>query len=98
MEEPLASSEVLLHVAEHIFLPPKLPQQAVSDNHERQIHLKLLDLLIKSLDEYRKFTSDKTEQWARMSRMLSRVAQNVEVPLAKNQLGRDMTDLNIGGR
>jgi hypothetical protein len=97
MDNDLSNSEVLLHVAEHVFLPPKLPQQAAGDDHERQIHIKLVDLLIKSLEEYRKFTSDKTEQWPRMSRMLSRIAQNVEIPLESIQLQRDMTGLKTGG-
>jgi hypothetical protein len=97
MANTISSAEALLQVAEHVFLPPKLPQQALPDTHERQVELKLVQLVTNAVDQYRKLVSVDSDQWSRMSRMLSRVAQNVEASLGKNQVEQDMANMAVGG-
>jgi hypothetical protein len=97
MANHLSKSDTLLHIAEHVFLPPKLPQQAHSKNHEHHIELQLARLVANCVDRYHQLVPSKPEQWIHMSRMLSRLAQNVEVPLEKSQLQQSMGNMEIGG-
>jgi hypothetical protein len=97
MANPLSRSEALLHIANHVCLPPKLPEQALSETHERQIELKLTRLVVNAVEQYRSLVTVDTDQWLRMSRMLSCVAQNVEFSLEKNQLQKDLINMEIGG-
>jgi hypothetical protein len=97
MEEPLSGAEVLLHVVEHVFLPPSLPQRAPSENHEWQIDRELVCSVVDSVESYRNLLSDSTKQWLRMSRMLSIFAGHVEFPPGKEELQQGMAGMKIGG-
>ncbi|KAG8734734.1 hypothetical protein FRC10_011492 [Ceratobasidium sp. 414] len=85
MESPLDKAGTLLGVVQHVFLPPKLPQQALSEAYEHQVDHRLIDLALGAVGEYRGSATGNTEQWARMSHMLSALARNVEAPLERLQ-------------
>jgi hypothetical protein len=91
------SAEILLHIANHVFLPPKLPQEAAEADLERRINHHLICLVADAVDEYQDFDSRNHEQWARIARMLSRVAQSAGGSLSNEQLQQDMAEMTVGG-
>ncbi|KAG8733893.1 hypothetical protein FRC10_012098 [Ceratobasidium sp. 414] len=94
MESPLDKAGTLLGVVQHVFLPPKLPQQAPSKTYEHQVDYRLIDLALGAVEKYQDSATGNTEQWARMSCMLSTMARNVEAPLER--LRDDMTSMQTG--
>ncbi|KAG9079842.1 hypothetical protein FRC06_007393, partial [Ceratobasidium sp. 370] len=91
MEPSLGNADTLLDVVYHVFLPPKLPQQAPSETDQRQIDYRLVNLVLDTVEEYEKIATGESEQWTRMSRMLTAMARNVESPL--EQLQDDMASM-----
>ncbi|KAG9126633.1 hypothetical protein FRC07_002686 [Ceratobasidium sp. 392] len=93
---PPSHAETLLNVAYNVFLPPQLPQQAPSEDHERHINHQLVLLTQDAIDEYQKLASGDSEQWMHMSRMLSKFARNVKNTLEESQLQYDMSYMQSG--
>ncbi|KAG9102907.1 hypothetical protein FRC06_000826 [Ceratobasidium sp. 370] len=96
MLSPLSDAETLLNVAYHVFLPPKLPQQAPYDDHKRQVDHRLALLVLDAVERYQALVVNCSEQWARMSAMLSRLAQAVEPSFREVQLGQNMSQMQVG--
>ncbi|KAG9125251.1 hypothetical protein FRC07_008397 [Ceratobasidium sp. 392] len=96
MSKTLAKDQMLLNIAYHVFLPPKLPQQASTEDIERHINHRLASLIVGSINQYRQKFPDATEEWGRMSSVLSKFSQTLEIPLEKHSLGKDMTDMRAG--
>ncbi|KAF8601975.1 hypothetical protein BDV93DRAFT_607791 [Ceratobasidium sp. AG-I] len=94
----MASSphDIFYDAVHHVFLPPKLPQQAPKDDVQRLIDLELVDVVRKSVEAYENIDSTAHEQWSRMSRMLSHLASTIDVPLATNRLQQDMSSMKNG--
>jgi hypothetical protein len=97
MERSPPSAEILLHIAEHVFLPPKLPQRAAEAELERRMNHHLTCLVADAVDDYQNLLSINPEPWAHISRMLSRIALNSDAPFEKGLLQQDLSDLNADG-
>lgn len=94
----LSESQVLHHIAYHIFLPPQLPQQAPSDDHEQQINLELTTSVICAARRYEAIIEPNDRpQWTRMIRTLQRLNRNIEIPLEKNHLSLKLKYLDTNG-
>ncbi|KAG8719382.1 hypothetical protein FRC09_011187 [Ceratobasidium sp. 395] len=96
MATPLPEADSLLNVVYHVFLPPQLPQQAPSEDHQRQINLRLALLTLDAVEQYQTLVTSDSNLWRSMSRMLSRLAQRVKNSLAETQLQHDMAHMQPG--
>ena len=87
----------LQSVVHHIFLPPKLPQQASQDDEQRRIDLDLVRLVAEALSNYRDLEQGPHEPYAQMARTLAQVSKMIEVPLEVSQLQRALSEMETGG-
>ncbi|KAG9125299.1 hypothetical protein FRC07_008195 [Ceratobasidium sp. 392] len=94
--EPLSEHGTLLHVVYHVFLPPKLPQAALSEDKQSHVDLRLVHLVLEAVEQYRKLTLSNVLGWNYMYRMLSHLAEDVWTPLAQDKLARNMTNMRSG--
>ncbi|KAG9082342.1 hypothetical protein FRC06_005112 [Ceratobasidium sp. 370] len=93
MGSPPGKTDALLDIVYHVFLPPKLPQHAPTEGRQRQIDYQLVTLVLDAVEKYHNSATTTSEQWTRMSRMLSTMARNVEAPL--EWLQDDMASMQI---
>ena len=91
-------SDVLLSVVEHVFLPPKLPQKAPTEEAERGTQVALCNILIQAA---RTFSQDlspiRRSLWARMIKMTGSIHRTAEAPLTEGELVGTLSDLGMGG-
>lgn len=95
MAEP--SPKIFQNVVQHVFMPPKLPQQAPKDEQQCAIDLALVRLVQDSIKIYRNQDSIPQERWNRMHKMLSQVAQVLETPLGAERLERSLSRMENKG-
>ncbi|KAG8739717.1 hypothetical protein FRC10_005236 [Ceratobasidium sp. 414] len=94
--KPLSDSDTLLHAIYHVFLPPKIPQEGLSQILHSQVDQRLVQLTLEAIEHYRKLTSHNVVAWNSMHRMLSRLAQNTWTSVAKDKLAQDMASMDTG--
>ena len=91
-------SVTLLSVVEHVFLPPKLPQEALTEEAERQTNVALCRILIQAA---RVFLDDlptlQQPLWSRMIKMMLSIYQAARVPRVEVELVRVLLHLVVGG-
>ncbi|KAI0062613.1 hypothetical protein BV25DRAFT_1790100, partial [Artomyces pyxidatus] len=88
---------VLYSVAEHIFLPPRLPQIAPDDVDERSQNTLLCRLTKQFVSEYQEqLPPDDLVPWSCVIRMLEHLQNAAEAPLPKQKLRDVMRDMQIG--
>lgn len=97
MAEPDQSDVYFQNLVNHVFLPPKLPQQAHQDDEQRQIDLELIRSASHSLDNYKDLDPGVLDQYACISRLLSHLSQTLENPLSTDTLQQTMSAMEIGG-
>jgi hypothetical protein len=69
----------------HIFLPPRLPQEA--DLEERAISTLLIDKLVECANEFQtKLPQDMRWQWPSIVRMLERLGRTIKISLSPQGL------------
>ncbi|KAH9170112.1 hypothetical protein EDB89DRAFT_2114928 [Lactarius sanguifluus] len=90
-------SEVLLSVIEHVFLPPKLPQQAPTEEAERGTNMALCHILIQATRTFSRFLSPSQQlSWARMIKMMESMCWTTKGPLVEAELKGTFSDLAVG--
>ncbi|KAG9127461.1 hypothetical protein FRC07_013522 [Ceratobasidium sp. 392] len=94
--EPLSDTDILLHIVYHVFLPPKLPQEAPDKDSQSQIDQQLANLARDALGRYRKLDPRNTDAWSNVHDMLTRIAEDAGIPLAKNRLEQNMANMKTG--
>ncbi|KAG9127629.1 hypothetical protein FRC07_011512 [Ceratobasidium sp. 392] len=94
--EPLSDTDVLLHIVYYVFLPPKLPQEAPNKDSQSQIDQQLANLARDALGRYRKLDLHSTDAWSNVHDMLTRIAEDAGIPLAKNRLEQNMDAMKTG--
>ena len=91
-------SYVLRSVVEHVFLPPKLPQQAQGDEAESRTNVALCHILIDAAAAFRQYLSPSQELvWARMEKMIEYILRAASSPLAEADLARVLAGLVVDG-
>jgi hypothetical protein len=85
-------------VVEHVFLPPKLPQEAQSDDAERGTNVALCRLLIDAAAAFRQYLSPSQELvWASMENMIEYILRAASSPLPEANLAGILAELDING-
>ena len=91
-------SDTLLSVVEHVFLPPKLPQEALTAEAERRTNVALCRILIQAA---RAFLDDlptlRQPLWSRVIKMMMSIYQAARAPRVEVELVRVLLHLVIGG-
>jgi len=95
-------SGVLLSVVNHVFLPPKLPQEAPTEEAERAGNVALCYVLCHVLIQAaRAFSQDlsplRQSLWARMIKMMRNIHWAVKSSLVQAELQGVLSDLAMGG-
>jgi hypothetical protein len=91
-------SETLLSVVEHVFLPPKLPQEAPTEEAERRADVALCHILIQASRPFLNGLSPlRKSLWARMIKMMGSLYQAARAPRVEAELVRVLSNLVIGG-
>ncbi|KAF8602020.1 hypothetical protein BDV93DRAFT_584535 [Ceratobasidium sp. AG-I] len=96
MAEPNLENACLQNLVNHVFLPPKLPQQAHQDDEQRQIDLELIRSVSHSLGNYKDLEPGVLNQYTCISRLLSHLSQTLENPLSTETLQKTMSGMEIG--
>ncbi|KAH9019095.1 hypothetical protein EDB84DRAFT_1275959 [Lactarius hengduanensis] len=90
-------SKVLLSVVEHVFLPPKLPQQAPTENAERETNVALCHILKRAAQTFSKDPSPlQRSLWKRMVKMMGSIHQTARAPVVEAKLADALSDLAVG--
>ncbi|KAF8259222.1 hypothetical protein EI94DRAFT_1813682 [Lactarius quietus] len=90
-------SDVLLSVVEHVFLPPKLPQESPGEDAERESNVVLCHILIHAATAFLQYLSPSQELvWARMLKMMAFIDRAASAPLVEEELERDLSTLKDG--
>ena len=88
----------LRSVVEHVFLPPKLPQEAQSDDAEHGTNVALCRILNDAAAAFRQYLSPSQELvWARMEKMIEYILRAASSPLAEVNLAGVLAGLDING-
>ncbi|KAH8989920.1 hypothetical protein EDB86DRAFT_3235448 [Lactarius hatsudake] len=87
-------SKVLLSVIEHVFLPPKLPQQAPTEEAERGTNMALCHILIQAARAFSRFLSPSQQlSWTHMVKMMESICWTTNGPLVEAELKGTFSDL-----
>ncbi|KAH9028432.1 hypothetical protein EDB83DRAFT_2526323 [Lactarius deliciosus] len=90
-------TDILLSVIEHIFLPPKLPQEAPTEEAEREINVALCHILIQAARTFSQGLPPLRQSlWARMIKMMGSIYRAARVPLAEAELAGALSGLATG--
>lgn len=91
-------SDVLRSVVEHIFLPPKPPQEAPAEEAERGTNVALCCILVHAATAFRQYLSlPQKIVWNRMLKMMEYIYRAAKAPLVEADLGVALSDLDVGG-
>ncbi len=91
-------SDVLLSVVEHVFLPPKLPQEAPTEEAERETNVALCHILIQAARAFSQGLSPLRQSlWARMIKMMGSIYRTARAPLVEAELAGALSGLAMGG-
>ena len=91
-------SDLLRSVIEHVFMPPKLPQDHPGEGMERKINVALCNSLIEAAQEYLKtIPSSESPIWMHMIKMMELARRAAKAPLKDVELQRALLDMALGG-
>ena len=97
MSDAKPSLELLKQIVYHVFLPPKLPQQAAEEEEEKELDAELCHLIIGALAVYRRQEGPENTEWASIDRMLKNLSQTVKMTIEKGLLAQQMAHMRAGG-
>ena len=91
-------SDDLRSVIEHVFLPPKLPQEAQGNKAESRTNVALCYILIDAATAFRQYLSPSQEfVWARMEKMIEYILRAASSPLVEAELEGVLAGLVVEG-
>jgi hypothetical protein len=91
-------SDDLLSVIEHVFLPPKLPQQAPEEDAERRSEMAMCHILIHAAAAFHQhLLPSQGPLWDRMEKMMGFVYRAASSPLVEAELEGVLSALRTGG-
>jgi hypothetical protein len=89
---------VLLSVVEHVFLPPKLPQYAPSEEDERRTNEALCHILIQAAAAFsERLQTSQQRSWSHMIKMMELMYWIAKGPLVETELKDACSNLGVGG-
>ncbi|KAI9441023.1 hypothetical protein H4582DRAFT_1516239 [Lactarius indigo] len=90
-------SDILLSVIEHVFLPPKLPQEAPTEEAELEINVALCHILIQAARTFSQGLPPLRQSlWVRMIKMMGSIYQTASAPLVEAELVGALSGLVMG--
>lgn len=90
--------ETLRAVANHVFLPPKLPHAAEPPEETKAYELLLCDTVIDCARQYRNLLpSGQQTAWIHIIGMLEHLRKTVDVALTLKKLAADLSKMAAGG-
>jgi hypothetical protein len=90
--------DILRSVIEHVFLPPKLPQAAPSEETEDETNMALCDRLLEAAQLFRRTVpSLQLPLWMQMIKMMKLARQAIQVPFEEEDLQNIFFDMALGG-
>jgi hypothetical protein len=93
-----SDSSILRSVVEHVFMPPKLPQQDPGEQIEQKINVALCDNLIEAAQDFlQNLPSSQSSLWIRMIKMMESARRAATVPFMEAKLQRALSDMEIEG-
>jgi hypothetical protein len=96
---PNIDSNILSSVVEHVFMPPKLPQEAPAKEVEQKIKADLCLLLLDAAHAFHQcLPHSKKSTWDHMVKMINLVCRDVEAPSDRTGLQSALSDLSVGGK
>jgi hypothetical protein len=91
-------SSILTSVVEHVFMPPKLPQEYPGKETERETNVALCDNLIDAAQQFLQILpSSESPLWMQMIKMIQSARRAAKLPLKDVELQRVLLDMAIGG-
>ena len=98
INNPGPDSTILRSVIEHVFMPPKLPQEDPGEDIEQGINVALCDNLIDAAQDFLRLLHPlQYPLWMRMIKMMEFVRRTAAFPLDEANLQRALSDMAIGG-
>jgi hypothetical protein len=89
---------ILRSVVEHVFMPPKLPQEDPGDQIKQRTDVALCDNLLEvARDFLPDVPSSQCSLWMHMIKMMELVRRAIEVPLEEAGLQLVFSNMAIGG-
>ncbi|KAH8997170.1 hypothetical protein EDB86DRAFT_3076760 [Lactarius hatsudake] len=89
--------DVLRSVVEHVFLPPKPPQEAPAGEAEVRTNVALCHILIHAAAAFHRYLpSSKEPVWTRMQKMMGSIYRTARAPLVEAELEGALADLAVG--
>ncbi|KAK7677682.1 hypothetical protein QCA50_019373 [Cerrena zonata] len=93
-----ADTRDFIDLVYHIFLPPKLPQSAPTEDRKQRLDVLMLQAVLESAEEYAaSLSAEEGEQWPPLIEMLKQILRTSEIPLSKTSLYRDLSQLKENG-
>ncbi|KAH8992935.1 hypothetical protein EDB92DRAFT_1815714 [Lactarius akahatsu] len=90
-------SDVLRSVVEHVYLPPKLPQEAPAEEAEVETNIALCHILTHAAAAFHQYLPPSQELvWIRMQKMMGSIYRSARTPLVEAELEGALTDLAVG--
>ena len=91
-------SNILRSVIEHVFMPPKLPQEGPSEQIEQKINVALCENLIEAAKEFlQSLPSSQSPLWVRIIKMMESAHRAATPPFEAADLQCVLSDMAIGG-
>jgi hypothetical protein len=91
-------SSILTSVVEHVFMPPKLPQEHPGKETERETNVALCDSLMDAAQQFLQILpSSESPLWMQMIKMIQSARRAAKLPLKDVELQRVLSDMAIGG-
>jgi hypothetical protein len=93
-----SDSHILRSVIEHVFMPPKLPQEDPGDQIKQRTDVALCDNLLQVARDFLPHVpSSQYSLWKHMIKMMELARRAVEVPLEEAGLQHVFSNMAIGG-
>jgi len=90
-------SHILRSVVEHVFMPPKLPQEDPGDQIKQRTDVALCDNLLEVARYFLPDIPSSQSSWVHMIKMMELARSAVEVPLEEAVLQDVFSNMAIGG-
>ncbi len=89
---------ILRSVVNHVFMPPKLPQEDPSEQMEQSTNVALCDKLLEAAREFFQYVpTSQRSLWMHMIKMMELIRGAAEVPLEEASLQHVISSMAIGG-
>jgi len=98
VHDPDSDPTILRSVIEHVFMPPKLPQEDPGEDVEQGVNVALCNNLIDAAQDFLQILPlSQHPLWMRMIKMMEFVRRTAEFPLEEAGLQRVLSDMAIEG-